>query len=194
MAQVSTVAVIGAGALGRGIAHAAALAGYRTILEDILPSSLRKAKSEFRAGLERAITSGQVPAAQAPSALLRLEYAGSVEVAARQADLVIEAVPEELESKSEIFILLDKICRPATILVTTARTINVTQLANVTYRAQQCVGIRFVHPVHEMQQLDVVRGHETSVEALNAAIALGERMVGKIVVIEEMASIPAVSV
>jgi 3-hydroxybutyryl-CoA dehydrogenase len=194
VAQVSTVAVIGAGALGRGIAHAAALAGYRTIVEDLLPSSLRKAESEFRASLEQAIASGRVPAAQAPSTLLLLEYAQSVEEAARQADLVIEAVPEELESKSEIFILLDKICRPATILVTTARTINVTQLANVTYRAPQCVGMRFVHPVHEMGQLDVVRGHETSEDTLNAATLLGERMGYRIVVIEETASIPAVSV
>jgi 3-hydroxybutyryl-CoA dehydrogenase len=195
VAQVCAVAVIGAGMMGRRIAHLAALSGYRTIVEDLLPSSLRKAEHEFRISLDEAIGSGRVSAADAPSAFRRLEYAGSVEEAARQADLVIEAVPEELESKSEILILLDKICRPATILVTSARTLSVTQLANVTYRADKCVGMRFVHPVYEMRRLEVVRGRETSDDTLFNASAVGKRMGKEIVLIEEMAaSRPAVSI
>ena len=112
MSQVQTVAVIGAGTMGRGIAHVAALGGYRTILEDLLPNALRKAEGEIRANLDHAVELGKVSAGDAKAALGRLEYAGSVEEAAREADLVIEAVPEEMESKIEIFTLLDKICRP----------------------------------------------------------------------------------
>jgi len=98
--------------MGRGIAHAAALGGYRTILEDILPGALRKAESEIRANLDKAVEIGKVAAGDANAAFARIQYAGSVEEAARQADLVIEAVPEEMESKIEIFTLLDKVCRP----------------------------------------------------------------------------------
>ena len=112
MSEVRTIAVIGAGIMGRGIAHAAALGGYRTILEDLLPGALRKAETEIRANLDKAVELGKVTAPAADSAFKRLEYAGSVEEAAREADLVIEAVPEEMESKIEIFTLLDKICRP----------------------------------------------------------------------------------
>ena len=187
MTQVCTVAVIGAGVLGRGIAHLAALSGYRTILEDLLPSSLRKAELEFRISLDQAIRSGRVSAEDAPTAFSRLDYAASVEEAARQADLVIEAVPEELESKSEIFILLDKICRPATILVTSASALTVTQLSSVTYRADKCVGMRFINPVHEMKRLGIVRGPETSDDTLDAASAVGKRMGKEIVLGEEMA-------
>src|SRR2546427_6468357 len=88
--------------MGRGIAHAAALGGYRTILEDILPGTLRKAESEIRANLDKAVALGKVSGGDAAAAVQRLEYAGSVEEAAREADLVIEAVPEEMESKIEI--------------------------------------------------------------------------------------------
>ena len=116
MTEVRTVAVIGAGVIGRGIAHAAALGGYRTILEDLLPNALRKAEVEIRTHLDKAVELGQVNAADADAAFSRIEYAGSVDEAAREGDLVIEAVPDEMESKLEIFIMLDKFCRPATIL------------------------------------------------------------------------------
>src|SRR5262245_29614259 len=129
--------------MGRGIAHVAALGGYRTILEDLLPNALRRAESEISANLDKAIELGKVSAADAQAALSRLEYAGSVEEAAREADLVIEAVPEEMESKVEIFTLLDKICRPETILASNTSSLSVTEIASVTYRARRCVGMHF---------------------------------------------------
>src|SRR5881227_2163027 len=92
--QVKTISVIGAGIMGRGIAHAAALGGYRTILEDILPASLRKAEGEIRANLDKAVELGKVSKPDADAAFSRIEYGSSVEEAARAADLVIEAVPE----------------------------------------------------------------------------------------------------
>src|SRR6201981_2638183 len=123
--------------MGRGIAHASALGGYRTVLEDLLPGALRKAESEIRANLDKAVELGKVTAPDAEAALGRLEYAGSVEQAAREADLVIEAVPEEMESKIEIFTLLDKICRPGTILASNTSSLSVTEIASVTYRAKK---------------------------------------------------------
>jgi 3-hydroxybutyryl-CoA dehydrogenase len=185
VAEVGTVAVIGAGIMGRGIAHVAALGGYRTILEDILPAALRRAESEIRSNLEKAVELGKVTAPNAEAALGRLEFAPSVEEAARQADLVIEAVPEELESKIEIFTLLDKICRPGTILASNTSSLSITEVASVTYRAPQCIGMHFFNPVHKMKLLEVVRGLETDEETVNAAVEVGRRMGKETVVIKE---------
>jgi 3-hydroxybutyryl-CoA dehydrogenase len=183
--EIQTVAVIGAGIMGRGIAHAAALGGYRTILEDLLPNALRKAEHEIRGNLDKAVELGKVTASDAQAALSRIEYAGSVDEAARPADLVIEAVPEEMESKIEIFTLLDKICRPSTILASNTSSLSITEIASVTYRAKKCVGMHFFNPVHQMKLLEVVRAFETDAETLAAAVDVGKRMGKEVVVVKE---------
>ena len=185
MAQVKTVAVIGAGIMGRGIAHVSALGGYRTILEDLLPNALRKAESEIRTNLDKAVELGKITAPDADAAFKRLEYAGSVEEAARQADLVIEAVPEEMESKIEIFTLLDKICRPDTVLASNTSSLSITEIASVTYRAKKILGMHFFNPVHKMKLLEIVRALETDDDALATAVEVGKRMGKEVVVIKE---------
>src|SRR5450759_4705335 len=174
--------------MGRGIAHAAALGGYRTILEDLLPTALRKAETEFRAHLDKAVELGKVNSADADAAFSRLEYAGSIDEAARQADLVIEAVPQEMESKMEIFIMLDKFCRPGTILASNASSLSITEIASVTYRAQKCVGMRFVNPTYEVKGIEVVRALETDDDTLAAVVEVAKRMSKEVVVIKEAAS------
>src|SRR6201998_1018565 len=154
----------------RGIPHAAALGGYRTILEDLLPAALRKAETEIRANLDKAVELGKVTAPAADSAFKGIAFAGSVEEAAREADLVIEAVPEEMESKIEIFTLLDKICRPPTILASNTSSLSVTEISSVTYRARKCVGMHFFNPVHKMKLLEVVRALETDEDTLATAV------------------------
>jgi 3-hydroxybutyryl-CoA dehydrogenase len=183
--EVRAVAVIGAGIMGRGIAHAAALGGYRTILEDLLPNALRKAETEIRANLDQAVELGKVAAVDADAAFSRIEYAGSVDEAAREADLVIEAVPEEMESKIEIFTMLDKICRPTTILASNTSSLSVTEIASVTYRARKCVGMHFFNPVHKMKLLEIVRALETDADTLGAVVEVGRRMRKEGVVIKE---------
>jgi 3-hydroxybutyryl-CoA dehydrogenase len=182
---VKTVAVIGAGIMGRGIAHAAALGGYRTVLEDLIPAALRKAETEIRANLDKAVGLGKVTSADADAAFSRIEYAGSVEQAAREADLVIEAVPEEMESKIEIFTLLDKICRPSTILASNTSSLSVTEISSVTYRAKKCVGMHFFNPVHKMKLLEIVRALETDDDTLATAAEVGRRMGKEVVIIKE---------
>jgi 3-hydroxybutyryl-CoA dehydrogenase len=183
--QIKTIAVIGAGIMGRGIAHAAAIGGYRTILEDLLPGALRRAENEIRANLDKAVDLGKVSSPEADASFQRLEYANSVEDAAREADLVIEAVPEEMESKIEIFTLLDKICRPATILASNTSSLSITEVASVTYRAKKCVGMHFFNPVHKMKLLEVVRALETDDDTLATAVEVGKRMGKEVVVIKE---------
>jgi 3-hydroxybutyryl-CoA dehydrogenase len=176
VAEIKTVAVIGAGPLGRGIAHRAALAGYRTILEDILPASLRKSETEIRSLIDQSLGSGSVSPQEADAALARLEYAGSVEEAARPADLVIEAVPDEMESKLEIFTLLDRICKPHTILASTTSSLNVTEIASITYRPQKILGLRFPHPAAQAKAVDMVRGLDTGDETILACADFARAM------------------
>jgi 3-hydroxybutyryl-CoA dehydrogenase len=183
--QVKTVAVIGAGIMGRGIAHAAAIGGFRTILEDLVPAALRRAESEIRSNLDKAVELGKVAAPDADAAFHRLEYAGSVQEAAREADLVIEAVPEEMESKIEIFTLLDKICRPTTILASNTSSLSITEIASVTYRAKKCVGMHFFNPVHKMKLLEIVRALETDDDTQATVVDVGKRMGKEVVVIKE---------
>lgn len=185
MAEIKTIAVIGAGTMGRGIAHVAALGGYRTILEDLLPNALRRAESEIRNNLDKAVELGKVSSGDAQAAVGRLEYAGSVEDAAREADLIIEAVPEELESKIEIFTLLDKVCRPGTILASNTSSLSITEIAGVTYRAAKCVGMHFFNPVHKMKLIEIVRASQTDDETITATVEVGKRMGKEIVVIKE---------
>ena len=185
MPEIKTVAVIGAGTMGRGIAHVAALGGFRTILEDLLPNALRKAESDIRANLDKSVELGKVSADDARQAMSRMEYAGSVEQAVREADLVIEAVPEEMESKIEIFTLLDKICRPETILASNTSSLSITEIASVTYRAKKCLGMHFFNPVHKMKLLEIVKALETDEQTVNAAAEVGRRMGKEVVVIKE---------
>src|SRR6266853_816375 len=170
--------------MGRGIAHAAALGGYRTILEDLLPNALRRAENEIRTNLDKGVELGKVTASEAHAAFERLQYAGSVDEAAREADLVIEAVPEEMESKIEIFTLLDKICRPATILASNTSTLSVTELASVTYRAPKILGMRFANG-SATNLLEIVRGRETSEETLAACAEVARRLGREVVVMAD---------
>lgn len=185
MAEIKTIAVVGAGIMGRGIAQVAALGGYRTVLEDLLPAALRKAEDEIRANLDKMVELKKVSAQEADAASARLEYAGSLEEAAREADLVIEAVPEEMESKVEIFTLLDKISRPGTILASNTSSLSITEIASATYRANHCLGMHFFNPVHKMKLLEIVRALETDMDTISAAEAVGRRMGKEVVVIKE---------
>lgn len=192
--EISTIAVIGAGAAGRRIALATALAGCHTILEDLLPNALRRAEAEIGASLDESIAAAHLSRAEADSASRRIEYAGSIEDAARRADLVIEAVPDELESKLEIFTLLDRICRPHTILVLTASSMTVSEIAPITFRGNQCVGMRFADcapgkPAFsgktQISRIVVIRGNETDDATLAIVLALARRIAPDVVVSDE---------
>ncbi len=185
MAQIKTVAVIGAGIMGRGIAHVAAMGGYRTILEDLLPQVLQRAKAEIRANLDKAVELGKVSAAEADAGFQRLEYSGSVEHAVRDADLVIEAAPEDIKLKIDLFTTCDKVCKPTALLASNTSSLSVTEIASVTKRPKQCLGMHFFNPVHKMKLLEIVRALETDDATIATATEVGKRMGKEVVVIKE---------
>ena len=183
--RIQTIAVIGAGNVGRGIAYATALGGYRTLLEDILPATLRNAETDIRVALDDSVARGEVTRGDADAALGRIEYATSIEDAVRQAEFVIEAVPDEIEPKLEIFTLLDRMSRPNTILASSTFSLRITDITDVTHCASRCVGMRFVQPVHAMRTLEVVRAVETEEAVLAATIEVGHRLGKQVKVVVE---------
>jgi 3-hydroxybutyryl-CoA dehydrogenase len=125
---MSTVAIIGAGPLGRWLALEAARAGFAVLLEDVMPGNLHHAQEALRAAL-------------GPEALPNVRFVSSIEDAVRQADLVIDCVPDELESKLEILWLLDRMAPPRTVFATPTTRLSIADLAACTYRPEKCIAI-----------------------------------------------------
>jgi 3-hydroxybutyryl-CoA dehydrogenase len=183
--EVKTIGVIGAGAMGRGIAYAAACGGYRTILEDVSPEMLEQGIAYIRQNLEEGVARGKVTEEQRNIALANLTTSRSVEDLCREADLLIEAVPEEMEVKLEIFTIFDKFALPAAILASNTSSLSITELAAITFRAQNCIGMHFFNPVPKMKLLEIVRALETSEATVEACAEVGRRMGKEVVVIRE---------
>jgi len=183
--EVKTIAVCGAGIMGRGIAQAAALGGYRTFLHDTVPAALTKAEGEIRANLEQGVKLGKVTEALAAASIKHLEFTADIAEAVREADLVIEAIPEDLKAKIGLFAQLDELTRPATILASNTSSLSITEIASVTSRPQKCVGTHFFNPVHKMKLLEIVRALETDEPTIETATEVGRRMKKETVVIKE---------
>ena len=134
-----TIAILGAGPLGRSLALRAARAGLQVALEDVMPANLRHAQEALRTSLGDALMSEQtLPSGQA---VPRVRFAATIEEAVREAEIAIDCVPDELESKLEIFSLLDRMAPPRTILLTPLQAVSIADLASCTYRAERCVAI-----------------------------------------------------
>jgi 3-hydroxybutyryl-CoA dehydrogenase len=183
--DVKTIAVLGAGTMGRGIAYAAAFGGFRTDLEDVSAAQLEQALAWVRKSLDEGIERGKVTPHQKEATLANLSTAASVEAAASAADLVIEAVPEDMKLKIETFAALDKSAPPRAILASNTSSLSITEIAAVTGRPQQCIGMHFFNPVPKMKLLEIVRGLETSDETIAACRAVGERMGKECVVVRD---------
>ncbi len=171
--------------MGRGIAYAAAYGGYRTVLEDVSPEMLEQGVAYIQDALEEGITRGKVTEEQRKTALANLTTSRSVQDTCREADLLIEAVPEEMEVKLEIFTIFDKFARPAAILASNTSSLSITELAAITFRAENCIGMHFFNPVPKMKLLEIVRALETSEATVQTCVEAGRRMGKEVVVIRE---------
>jgi 3-hydroxybutyryl-CoA dehydrogenase len=177
--ETGTIAIIGAGELGRQFACLSLRAGYRTILEDV---SLTAVERAVRAIRELAAT----PAAALGDLEAKLATAHSVEEAVREADLIIETVADELEMKLELFTIFDKFAKPGAIFAGTSNSIRISDLAEMTFCPECCIGMRLAS-----QQLQLVRGRTTSQQTVECCIAAARRMHLTVEVIHEDATLPA---
>jgi len=183
--DVKTIAVIGAGTMGRGIAYAAALGGYRTILEDVMPEMLINANAWIAHTFDEGIKRGKLTSEAASAAIARIATSSSVEDVCREADFLIEAVPEEMELKLELYTLFDKFAKPNTVLASNTSSLSITEMAEMTYRPGLCVGMHFFNPVPKMRLIEIVRAPKTSDETVAACREVGSRMGKDVVVVKE---------
>jgi 3-hydroxybutyryl-CoA dehydrogenase len=183
--EVTTIGIIGAGTMGRGIAYAAAVGGYRTILEDVMPETLAKGMAWIKQSLDEGVQRGKLEAAARDVALARIETSSSVENVCREADFLIEAVPEEMELKLELFTLFDKFAKPKAVLASNTSSLSVAEMAEMTYRPELCVGMHFFNPVPKMKLIEIVKAPKTSDETIAVCREVGGRMGKEVVVVKE---------
>ena len=173
--------VVGAGLMGSGIAQVAAQAGYDVVLRDVTTEALDRGVGGIRTSLERFAAKGTVTGEDVEAALGRVTTTTDLDVAA-EADVVVEAVFEQLDVKQDVFRTLDRVCRDGALLGTNTSAIPITQIAAVTGRPESVVGTHFFSPVPMMKLCELVRGFKTSDETLDAARSFAEQ-VGKTVVV-----------
>jgi len=175
-----TIGVIGAGTMGSGIAQLAAQTGARTLLYDAIPEGLAKGMARIEAGLRRRVERDRISAEDAEAILERLEPSGALSGLAR-CGLVIEAAPEQLELKLELFGELARVVEPGCVLATNTSSLSVTEIAAGTPSPERVVGLHFFNPAPVMKLVEVVAWEGSSPDALALARAVGEAM-GKTVI------------
>jgi 3-hydroxybutyryl-CoA dehydrogenase len=185
MTNVETIAVLGGGTMGRGIAHVSAIAGYRTRLTDVQPEVLEAARKSIEKNLDKGMALGKVEPDDAEAALERLSLHPELEEAVADADLVIEAVPEEIELKMEIFGRVEGAAPRHALFATNTSALSVTEIAAATSRAERFAGMHFFNPVHIMKLVELVKGLETSEETLRVLATVAGAMGKKVVTVNE---------
>ncbi|MFB9603476.1 3-hydroxyacyl-CoA dehydrogenase family protein [Streptomyces roseofulvus] len=171
------LAVIGAGLMGSGIAQVSAQAGWDVVLRDVTDTALTRGTDGIKASYDKFVAKGRLTAEDAEAALGRITATTELDAVA-DADVVVEAVFENLDVKHEIFRSLDKIVKDGAVLASNTSAIPITKIAAVTGRPEAVVGVHFFSPVPMMQLVELVRGHKTSDETLATARAFAES-VGK---------------
>lgn len=183
--HVKSILVVGAGLMGRGIAYASAVGGFRTSLFDVSEKALDKALATIQRDLEEGVNRGKVMADEARAAQERLLPATDLKAAAAEADFVIEAVPERLELKLGIFAELDETCRPDVVLATNTSALSVGEIAAATRLPQRVLGMHFFNPVPKMKLVEIVKALETGDEAVEVTAEVARRMGKEVVRVKE---------
>jgi len=173
--SIRTVAVLGAGTMGNGIAHVFARAGFHVILRDVDQTFLLRALDAIGKNLDREIKKGKLPESEKPAVLSRIKTV--IDMAAiATADFAVEAVPEKLEIKRAVLAEADKILRPEVILASNTSSISMTTLAALTSRPDRFVGMHFMNPVPVMALVEVIRALQTSDTAFNLTMELTKKL------------------
>jgi 3-hydroxybutyryl-CoA dehydrogenase len=174
--DIRRIAVIGAGTMGHGIAQVAAQALFAVRLADAVSGAARRGVERVRANLDSAVQRGKATPAERAAALERLVVEDEVAAAVRDADLVIEAAPEDLEVKRRLFADLDRHAPATAVLATNTSSLSVTAIAAAATRPDRVLGMHFFNPVHLMKLVEVVTHPGTAPQALEAALAAARRM------------------
>lgn len=176
---MKSIAVIGSGTMGNGIAHVFAQCGYQVALVDIQASQLEKAIASISKNMDRQVAKGTLSEGEKEKALSRIQTFTQLEEGVKSADLVVEAATENEKLKLEIFKQLDQFAPASAILATNTSSISITKIAAVTQRPSQVIGMHFMNPVPVMKLVEVIRGYSTSDEVTEIIMELSKNL-GKV--------------
>jgi 3-hydroxybutyryl-CoA dehydrogenase len=182
--QIKTVAVLGAGTMGNGIAHVFARAGYSVILRDVEARFLERGLETIGKNLDREVKKEKIAAADKPITLSRIQPTTEVSALAA-ADFAIEAVPEQLDLKVRLLKDVDAALKPGVILASNTSSISITQLAAQTSRPDKFIGMHFMNPVPIMALVEVIRGLATSDDTFQITTQLCEKLEKKPVAVND---------
>jgi 3-hydroxyacyl-CoA dehydrogenase len=173
---VNTIAVIGANDVGRAIAAQVALAGYSTILEDVSREMLERATLAIKKSVDEFVERGELTIEARDAAILSIHPENKIEAAIRDADLIIETVPEELEMKLELFTIFDKFAKPGAIFASTTSTLSILDISDVTVYRERCIGLRFSDAAPGIRVIELTRTELTALDVFSACEELARRM------------------
>jgi 3-hydroxybutyryl-CoA dehydrogenase len=173
--SVNSIAVVGAGTMGSGIAQVFAQAGFTVRLIDSVPAALDRARPAIEKSLAKLVEKGKLQAEERSATLSRLAFGGPLEILA-DVDYIVEAVVEHIDTKRAIFAKLDAIARPHVILASNTSSISITMLGASTKRPDKVLGMHFMNPVPLMALVELVRGQATSAESMFTATELCMRL------------------
>lgn len=179
---IRNITVVGAGTMGRGIAYVSALAGYETVLTDLSDPLLRQAHDQIQATLDKGVSKGRVDQAAAGEAMARLRLTDDLEASAREADLIIEAIPEDESLKKEIFSQMDVLTAAEAIYGSNTSSLSISSLAGSVERRDRFIGLHFFNPVHVMKLVEIVVGERTSEQTVREVREYVER-IGKVPIV-----------
>ena len=183
--EITTVAVLGGGTMGRGIALAAAVAGYETRCFEPIEAAREKAAAAVERTLAKGVELGKMAAADAEAARGRLAWSGDLAAAVAGAGLVIEAVPEDVALKIDTFRRVAEHAPATALFASNTSALSITEMAAATDRPERFAGMHFFNPVHLMRLVELVRGLDTSEETLAAMSEVGRRMGKEMVLVSE---------
>jgi 3-hydroxybutyryl-CoA dehydrogenase len=183
---ITTLAVLGAGTMGRGIAHVAGLGGFETWLYDIDESALSLAEKRIRKNFDKGVALGKVAADEATAATERIRTTTDLATAVQSAGLIIEAAPESMQLKIELFQQVVRNAPEDALLASNTSGLSITEMGAATGKPESFAGMHFFNPVHIMRLLELVRGLETSETTLERLQSVGERMGKEVVVVGDV--------
>ena len=183
--SINTVAVLGSGTMGAGIAQVCALAGCDVALYDIEAALLDRALERIGKSLQKGVDKGKVAEAERAAALARIHMGADLSTAAADADLVIEAVPEVLDLKRRIFEDVAAAAVPEAVLATNTSSLSISAIAEAVPHPERVIGMHFFNPVPVMKLLEVVVGESTSADTTAVATSFGERLGKEVVVVRD---------
>lgn len=174
--EIRKICVLGAGLMGSGISQVAAEAGFEVSMRDVEDRFVQGGLTTIRKNYERAVGKGKMTREQADAVLARIQGTVELEPAVRDAQVVIEAVIENMDLKKQVYRDLDRLAAPEAILASNTSGLSITEIASVTKRPEKVIGMHFFNPVPVMKLVEIIRGQSTSDETFETIRALAERM------------------